>query len=342
MSRRTDLDWVRAVSILGVVLSHSSSLFVSRPSRLAFLGVTPALLCNQVPRFNIPVFFLLSGLGLCLSRRPLKLPGFWLRRLWKVGVPYVLWTVFYFLAASDFDFSTLLAPGAFAALGRNCLTGGAAPHLWFIPVMLQFYLLYPGLKWLMDRAPLWTLLGAFLLTLFCTLLLYIPLPLTGWWRPYLWELFPTWLFFFVLGMAIDEKKLDRLRDFARKRALPLVLLAAAGALLYTWDALRSGNLDSIKPQQFIYGPLCFLGLLAAWKWLEGKRGAVVPSGYLSRHSMAIYFSHVFFIQRLRRTDFFNQNLLTMLLVFLIALCLSLVLAALPELWSRFRKRRKTA
>ena len=81
MERRADVDWVRTVSVLGVILLHASSGFVFRSSRFAVLGMTPALLCNQAARFSVPVFFLLSGLGLGLSKREAGLPGFWLRRM---------------------------------------------------------------------------------------------------------------------------------------------------------------------------------------------------------------------------------------------------------------------
>lgn len=340
VARHEDLDWVRTVSAAGVVLLHTSSIYVSRYSQLTLLGVSPSLLANQITRFAVPVFFLLSGLGLGLSKRPMKLPDFWIYRLRKLAVPYVLWSLFYFLLDHHGDF--LLHPQqGVLTFGALLLKGGAASHLWFLPVLLELYLLYPGLKWLMRRAPGWTLAVSFLVTLFCILALYVPLPLPRWLRPRLWRLFPPWIFYFVLGMAITEERLARIRELARKRALPLCAAAAALALIYSWDSVRCGNLESVKPQLLLYSPLCFLALLASWR-ICGK-GAALPafSAFASRHAMTVYFAHIFFIKLLRRWSFFNRSFLTLLLTFVLVYALSLLTAWVPELWSRYR-RKKTA
>ena len=126
MKRRIELDWVRAVSMLGVVMIHASAPFIFRDSRFMLLGVTPALFCNQATRVAVPLFFLLSGLGLGLGGKPVKLPGFWLKRLWRVGVPYLLWSLFYFLLDRRFQLGLLLEERNLRELGWLLLLGGAA------------------------------------------------------------------------------------------------------------------------------------------------------------------------------------------------------------------------
>ena len=330
MERRADVDWVRTVSVLGVVLLHASSGFVFRPSRFAVLGLTPALLCNQAARFSVPVFFLLSGLGLGLSKREAGLPGFWLRRFRRSVIPYVLWSAFYFLQSSHFRFSALVSHGSLPVFGRLLLSGGAASHLWFLPVLLQLYLLYPARKWCMRAHPLPTLVLSFLISLYCTLVICVPLPFPPWWRSRMWRLCPVWLFYFTMGMALTGERLERLTAFARKHAAALCLLAAAGALVYTADARSSGNLDSIKPQLFLYSPLCFLAILASWRWVERIRGVGAISAFLARHSMTLYFSHIFFLGLLRRIAFFQRNSGTMLLMGALVAVLSALTALLPE------------
>ena len=342
MDQQEDLDWVRTVSAVGIVLLHTASVFVSPDSRLTVLGVSPALLFNQITRFAVPVFFMLSGLGLGLSKRPLKLPGFWLHRLRKTAIPYVLWSLFYFLVNNRRQLPAMGLLPALRTFGKLLLTGGAASHLWFLPVLLQLYFLYPGLRWLMKRFPRWTLLLSFLVTLLSTLTICVPLPFHGWVAARLWRLFPTWLFYFVLGMAVTGDKLEKLRGFAGKHALPLCILTAVLALVYAWDARRSGNLDSIKLQLFLYAPLCFLALLASWKWCGQSRALTRFSAYAARHSMTVYFAHIYFLTVLRRFPLMNRNILTMLLTFAAVLALSLILGLLPELYARYRRKKKTA
>jgi Uncharacterized protein conserved in bacteria len=331
VSRRSDIDWVRMVSICGVVLIHSSSLFVSRQSRVSILGVTPALLCNQVTRFSVPVFFILSGLGLSLSEKPLKLPDFWLHRLRRVGIPYILWTLFYYLFDKQFTLKGLLSINGLAASGRLLLTGGAASHLWYIPVLLQLNLLYPALKWLMKRFPFLTLLSSFMISMFSTLMLYIPLPITGWWRPHLWRLFPTWVFYFVLGMALTEKRIEQTKKLAKSHMPVFVIIMIIAAFMYTWDAQNSGNLDSIKPQLFLYSPLCFALMVSLLTQFERFPNMQSISAFIARHSMTVYFSHIFFLRMLRQISFFNRNSLTMFLTFVAVMTLSTLTSIVPEL-----------
>ena len=337
MKRHMGLDWARAVGMLAVVMIHASSTFALRWSRFTFWGVTPALLCNQASRFAVPLFFLLSGLGLGLGQRKVKLPDFWLRRLRRVGLPYLLWTLFYF-------FWNHRGPAFFSSLGElggALLWGSADSHLWFIAVLLQLYLLYPLLRLCMDRLEGLTLAVSFLLSLFCTLVIYVPLPLTGWWRPQLWRLFPTWLFYFALGMAVTPERLEKLTAFAERRALPLALFVLASGLVYTWDAGNSGNLDSIKPQLFLFAPLVFAALLGSRKWLKRLPAAEKTVTFLSEKSMTVYFSHVFFLTCLRRLPLLMGNALGMLALFAGTVLVSLLFAWLLGVF-RARLRRVKA
>lgn len=340
MKRRIELDWVRAVSMLGVVMIHASAPFVFRESRLAILGVTPALFCNQAARAAVPLFFLLSGLVLGLGGKPVKLPGFWLKRLWKVGLPYLLWSLLYFLSYRDYRLRLLLEPASLRELGRLLLVGGAASHLWFIPVLLQLYLLYPLLRLCMDRKPRLTLWAGLVLSLLSTLVILVPLPVMGWWRPRLWRLFPTWIFYFLLGMALaGENRLDKLSSISGDHALFAILLGIAAALVCVWDAARSGNLDAIKLSLLLCTPLALAALLALWKYLARLPWAENVVRFLAGGSMTVYFSHVFFLDELRRIPFLMENALGMLLTFLADVLLSLALAAVWSLGKRSLRRR---
>ena len=334
MGRRTELEWVRAISVAAVLMIHASSGFAARPSRLALLGVTPAYCCNQAARFGVPMFFLLSGLSLGLSSRSVTLPEFWLRRLRRVGLPYLGWTLFYFLTAHWHSLGTAPALRTLQLLGRDLLLGGAASHLWFIPPLLELYLLYPLLRRLYGRTPRLTLAAGFLLSLGCTLIVVIPLPLKGWLRPHLWRLFPTWLFYFLLGMALSSEGLDKLKAFCEKHAPPLLVLGPAGAFLYSLDSFTGGRPDSVKLQLFLYTPLVLASLLAAWKLLR-RPSAEKAVSFAAKHGMTVYFNHVFLLNLLRRVSLLQRNALGMLGLFaadaLLSFALAAALDALPRL-----------
>lgn len=339
MGRRSELDWVRAISITAVLMIHASANFAARPSSLALLGVTPAFFCNQAARFGVPLFFLLSGLSLGLSPRRVTLPDFWLRRLRRVGLPYLGWTLFYFLIARWSGQGADSVPGGLRLLGRDLLLGGAASHLWFIPPLMELYLLYPLLRYLWERAPGLTLGAGFLITLVCTLIVDIPLPLGGWLQSHLWRLFPTWLFYFLLGMALSGERLEKLKAFCERHALLLPLLGLAGAFLYSLDSLRSGRPDSVKLQLFLYTPLVLVSLLAAWKRLR-RPSLEKAAAFAARHGMTVYFVHVFLLELLRRISLFQRGTPGMLGLFAADALLSFAFAAALDALPRLLPARK--
>lgn len=327
--RLEELDWLRAAAMTAVVLLHASSTFVARPSRLCLWGVTPALLLNQASRFSVPGFFLLSGLSLELSSPP-RLPGFWLRRLRRVGLPYLGWTVFYFLAARGVS-PALPLPDALSALGRDLALGSAAPHLWFIPVLLQLYLLYPLLRLLCARRPRAFAAVCLLLSLGSTLAVLGMLPVPGRWRSWLWRLFFPWLGYFALGMSLGGEGLERLAAFCRRHGPGLALAGLLGAMLYSLDAAHSGNLESVKPQLFVYTPLALAALLGVWSLLRPLPWAAKSAGFLARRSMGVYFVHVFLLRLLRRIPFLTKNAPGMLVLAALTFLGSLLLCSLPGL-----------
>ena len=340
MGRRSELDWVRAVSITAVLMIHASANFAARPSSLALLGVTPAFFCNQAARFGVPMFFLLSGLSLGLSPRRVTLPDFWLRRLRRVGLPYLGWTLFYFLVALWHGQGAGSVPGVLRLLGRDLLLGGAASHLWFIPPLLELYLLYPLLRFLYERAPRLTLCAGFLISLVCTLIVDIPLPLGGWWRPHLWRMFPTWLFYFLLGMALAPERLDALEAFCERHAPLFLALGSAGAFLYCLEGALRGRPDSVKPLLFLYTPLVLAALLALWKRLRRLSPAERAVSFAAKHGLTVYFVHVFLLELLRRFALFQRSALGMLGLFAADALLSFALAAALDAVPRLLPARK--
>jgi surface polysaccharide O-acyltransferase-like enzyme len=337
MRRRAEPDWVRAVSTAAVVLLHASSNFALRPSRFTLLGVTPAFFCNQLARFAVPLFFLLSGLTLGFGR-PEPLPGFLGRRLRRVGLPYLGWTLFYFLWTRRYLPGVLLSAGSLRLLGRDLLLGGAAAHLWFVPPLLELYLLYPLLRRLLRRRPRLTLACSLLLSLLCTLTVYVPLPLAGRFRAHLWRTFPCWLFYFVLGMALAASGWDKLTAFCEKHWTALLGIGLAAACLYSLDSLRCGDPDSVKPQLFLYAPLCLAVLLAARRPFRQLPRGEAAAAFLAKHSMTVYFVHVFVLQVLRLVPAFQGSALGMLGLFAACLLLSCAAAVfLDALAARLRR-----
>ena len=119
MRKDPKIQMLRGLAIMAVVLIHSC------PGGMGQVLIRPFL------NFCVPMFFFLSGHLTCLDR------GDWLaffrKRITRVLVPYVLWSIIY----------TLMDGGGLWRLFSDLLTTNAAPQLYFVAVYIQFVLLTP-------------------------------------------------------------------------------------------------------------------------------------------------------------------------------------------------------
>jgi peptidoglycan/LPS O-acetylase OafA/YrhL len=133
---------MRPVKQLGVLSTHSLLFFAPAS---AFVGAAATLL--HVSREG---FLFISACMLTYAYYDLTkadLGRFWRRRLFVVGLPYLTWTLIYFaIGLPSFQGSA----GASAMhLFMLILTGYS--QLYFLVVLMQFYLLFPLVVWLLKR-----------------------------------------------------------------------------------------------------------------------------------------------------------------------------------------------
>ncbi len=196
--RLQEFDVLRVAAALAVIAIHVTAGYIDKSS-LAYLW-------NHVVRFAVPLFIVISGFLLYHTDRdaPVLSPlSFYRKRLKRILWPFFIWSFIYCL------FSAYLLrwnnPILFLVTwGKSLLWGNAYYHLYFLPIILQFYLLYPLLRrWLLKK-PRQLFAVCLLLTLACQILLYLYL-LHIISLPYRYNSlyllsFPVWLFYFVLGM----------------------------------------------------------------------------------------------------------------------------------------------
>ncbi len=144
------LDIVRIVTFAGVIFDHCVS-GTTFPFSVASNAV------QTVFHYTRNAFFALTGFVLVYQYRDRKLDAidFWRRRYKAVGLPFVVWTAFYWLyhmyimwppAFSNVwrTFETWESTkAAFKVLGYDLLTGDAWYHLYFVFVTMQVYLIFP-------------------------------------------------------------------------------------------------------------------------------------------------------------------------------------------------------
>lgn len=124
---------MKGVAILSVVMIHM------------FQGTTDTslssvlLMFNQFARFAVPVFLILSGIGLERSGKA-KLPYrlFIKGRLAKLLPLYLFWTVVYHIANNR--------EWTFLGVAKSLLLGGSSAQMYYVVVIMVLYLMYPLIR----------------------------------------------------------------------------------------------------------------------------------------------------------------------------------------------------
>jgi peptidoglycan/LPS O-acetylase OafA/YrhL len=304
-----ELDVVRPVASLMVIVTHAMQMFASTGS--IFYGAI--VLESQASRH---VFFFVSAMALAYQafRQPRWSPfRFWGRRGLTIVIPYAIWVLIYW-AVGFAGLRGDTIPGNsgslrldLKSLGQQLITGPG--HLYFVFVLMQFYLVFPLLLVLLNRARRWhwAILGV---SLAVQLVVTFALHYHHWtWSPW-YDLGSTrqissYVFYLVAG-AITGAHLPEVRAWIwRHRWL---LLAAGSAVIvavevWYWLTVRSGQSatgtsDPFSPE-FI--PLYLATVLLLWlagAWWANRSRDGWPSRLVrtaSDDSYGVYLSHIMFL-----------------------------------------------
>lgn len=291
-ARLPEVDRLRAVACLAVVAWHVLVHVADRAPASQQAGWYAA---SQLFVWGGPVFFFLSAF-LCFRQHPegSRAPGYWGRRLLLVGVPYLVWSCVYLLlelrnVQGQAPADVLLSTGAVLLFGVK--------HLAFVNALLQFYLLFPILRWLTNRAnPAVLALSGFLIGVAwlegaSRFLPPAPAPAYSSHAAFL----PAWLPYVVLG-AWAARHPEQLRRLAPR---PTGLWAASALLVCGSLGMLFGRTAAGTP---IYAGAARLDvLLMALLWLPfllryaARSGAGVIAS-LSRefalYTPAVFFAHL--------------------------------------------------
>lgn len=311
-SRNAYIDTLRGVSIAGVVCVHFAGSFVTTDVHAWSPSFHLGLALNQLFGFAVPMFVFLSGLLAGFSKSTGSLADYYRGRFWRIAFPYLVASVpSFFLLNHYAEWSQL--PSIAARLNwlvEHLLYKGVEPTLYFIPLILQLYLLQPALKalprWVNRMLPALTPTAA--AALIATLLLALHITLGGlcdrgrlnyyvWGRPSVF----FWAFYFFAGLHFRD-----LTSLLPRRSLQvlgaLAFVAAAGAMAWNvrhlldrsamGDHFQFNRLDFayVRPEMMIYdfAAVLVLGLGVTFGW--SVRESLLS--YLGRFTLEIYLWHI--------------------------------------------------
>jgi len=142
-SHLAEINIVRAIAILGVIIVHTSSTALNRAADPAALFVYN--FANIFFKYGTPTFILLSSFVLFYNYfgKPFtgdRLRTFYRNRMLYILIPYILFSVLYFMVRSypymaDYGYPPLAIGTEFM---KRLLTGRANDHLYFVFISVQF------------------------------------------------------------------------------------------------------------------------------------------------------------------------------------------------------------
>ena len=336
---------MRPVKQAGVISTHSVLYFAPAA---ASTGSGAALLLLHVSREG---FFFISACMLTYAYADLRRAGlrrFYWRRFLSVGIPYLCWSVIYFLyglPTSHYASVTV----AFMSLANIVASGYF--QLYFLLVIMQFYLAFPLVLMLLRRTR-----GHHGLVIAVTVLVQIAIAIGMHWK-----LFPREMIKFgqqdvisyplyLIGGCVVAFHLDQVHAWVRAHARLIVAMTVAAALaaegVYFLAAhgvttiLGSGS-DPFQPSVIAFNVgAVTCGYLAGVALVQPRRSrqakAVVRSG--SENAYGIYLSHMLVIIMLTRLGWAKLSsvipwpmlcLVTVAIVFALGMALTSFLARTP-------------
>ncbi len=229
------IDYAKGFAMLSIVLYHY----------LYVLKINPTL--KKAVMFGgtgVHFFLFLSGFGLMLSKTT-AVQTFYKRRLLKIYTPYILCILILFVINAVILINPTV--NVYALLGHiflfkmfdNSITASFGVQFWFMSTLIQLYLAYPLLVWLLKKFQIkWFLITTIIISVAYWLFLY-KMQLgnirvyNSFFLQYLWE--------FGLGMVLAKLYTEKEYKFWEQSNSKLIITAITGIGLMGLLVLKGGN-----------------------------------------------------------------------------------------------------
>lgn len=290
----TEIDIVRALAILAVVMIHATSEATYIP---AAGSLTQRLFfsINSFGAFAVPVFIFISGLVLFYSYfdrwKAADSFKFYGKRAISVAYPYLVFSLFYYL----FFYVLMMRYPFGVRTFLNLLPwGDASYHLYYLIIIAQFYLLFPLLITL-AKSSRWFERGLALLGLVVQTCFHIVT--SGTVVPHGASLFITYLAVFLIGASIGIHYAT-VSAWARRYWAGLVALAVLIGIIYIgmfWSVnYYKAHIAGywFRVAYYAFAIAAGIALIGFGKWLmESAPRLAKPVIVLGKMSFGIYLLH---------------------------------------------------
>ena len=247
------LEWLRLGAIVGVVVLHVLSPVAFAHDQLAPHTWAWINLADSASRWCVPVFIMVSG-ALHLGRREAPTwDGATLgRRIARVGIPLIVWSLFFWWFGNAVRGRTTTAPEFVA----DFIRGYPYYHLYFLFVILGLYAITPILRPFADRVSDRTLGWAAVAALAWSLLVRLFLEAGLGNSANSIELFARYLGYYLAGAWLFRIPLPPVARFAPAVAIAAIVATAVGTAAII-------ELSGTLHQAILYSPQTPLTVIAS-------------------------------------------------------------------------------
>lgn len=281
-------DLLRCVAAITVIAIHVLAPYRHEMGIIPFDQWATAVTVNSFSRWAVPVFILITGALLLSDSRPFDGKYYLKRRLGKVLLPLIVWSIFYaYLAGWSIDGFNI--DSVTTAL-KNSLKKETYYHLGFFYYFIPLYLLIPFFQFFVKSNKDHVLIAYVVIWLVASTLFLFQID--GIWS------YEMWLYsgYLPLGYLLYKKK-------PTNKLMLITMLGVSAAIItvtmvitlsfeegrYTvgrWLSYKTINTITIASMVFM---LC---QYYAKKMPHGMHNAV---GFISKHSLGIYMLHPIFL-----------------------------------------------
>jgi surface polysaccharide O-acyltransferase-like enzyme len=136
------IDLLRVKALFAVIMLHASAVLLSQYGKVPFGDWLTADIYNALTRFAVPVFVMITGA--LLLNRDYELTGFLKKRLGRIILPFIFWSLVY-IAYSFYNEEFVVSADNWVnvKLILHQLKYGSSYHLWYVYMLIGLYLLIP-------------------------------------------------------------------------------------------------------------------------------------------------------------------------------------------------------
>ncbi|QXE01057.1 acyltransferase [Terribacillus sp. DMT04] len=322
-SRIEEIDMMRGLAIIGVIFIHISSTTIDIVDNESFLGGV-TLLINQLTRFAVPVFLFLSGWGFANAySKSFNFTSILYRRVSKILFLYLIWNLIYFV----------YSPGTLNPLTfmRNFILGTNFYHLYFVPLVIFLYLVFP-LIFKLSKSNV----GIFLFFLL-TILSQIGDVLTNIETLNSPLNFLNWIFYFSAGIWLsdDFKQKVSFLKLHKNWISMMLILSILGVFFESYiliDELGKNIATTSMRPSIIIMSILFISFILCLKWENRIAKKILTK--LSDWSYGIYLSHALILSILiniyQNVGFSMSNFYILFISFIIVASISILITNLLD------------